>query len=94
MLAYDGLWRSGGTLGHPPIPFSTRATPSFHRHTPKTPARKWQIWQNWAKIGDTNEGRGCDARPWSTPHTDKWPCSVPRDHPLTGTPIAACVLPP
>ena len=94
MIAYDGPGRSGGILGHPPIHFSTRATPSFHCHTPKTPARKWQIWRNWAEIGDTNEGRGCDARPWSTPHTYEWPCSVPRDHPLTGKSIAACVLPP
>ena len=54
-----------------------------------------KIWRrNWAEIGDATEGRGCDARPRSTPHTYEWPCSVPRDHPLTGKPIAACVLPP
>ena len=51
MLAYDGRGRSGGILGHPPIPFSTRATPSFHRHTPKTPARKWQIGEIGPKSG-------------------------------------------
>ena len=94
MLAYDGRGRSGGILGHPPIHFSTRATSSFQRHTPKTLARKWQIWREWAEIGHTREGRGRDARPWSTPHTDEWPCSVPRVPPLTGKPIAACVLLP
>ena len=69
MLAYNGRGWSGGTLGHPPIPFSTRATSSFHRHTPKTFARKWQIWrklgQNWAP-GSVVEG-AMDGR--KAPHT-------------------------
>ena len=74
----DHAWNAPVLSPHPKTPRSQVA--NLAEIKPKSGAREWsRVWCTAVR---------------RTPHTNKWPCSVPRVQGHAGKPVPTCVLPP